>query len=230
MLVRFQRSARQLWDPRGLAGLVVVLWARVAVVVNHHLVRVGLLGRVGRFTSPSGQAFPRGRRVVCRTVRGLEVGTILGESAKSDAALGMKEQDQRPTPRESDLDGAVLRLVSPEDDLLLARLERNQHEAFSACSRLLEERRIPAMLVDVEHLFDGTALYFYFLGEVGPEVDALTTELAQAYEAKAELQRFADVLQQGCGPGCGTEEASGCGSSGGCSTCSIAAACKKPGH
>jgi len=166
--------------------------------------------------------------VVCRTIRGLEVGTVLGESAGVRSKPADDEPEESVVPDDGGLDGAVLRLVSPEDDLLLARLERNQHEAFSACSRLLEERGIPAMLVDVEHLFDGTAIYFYFLGDVGPEVDALTSELAQAYEAKAELQRFADVLQQGCGPGCGTEEASGCGTEGGCSSCSLVAACQKP--
>ena len=44
----------------------------------------------------------------------------------------------------------------------------------------LAERGSSAVLVDVEHLFDGQSLYFYFLGPGGPELDVLTTELADA--------------------------------------------------
>jgi hypothetical protein len=88
------------------------------------------------------------------------------------------------------------------------------------------ERGLQAVLVDVEHLFDGQSLYFYFLGETPPEIDALTAELAGVYEAKAQLQKFADTLTAGCGPKCGTGEAEGCGSvNGGCSSCAVAGAC-----
>ena len=50
--------------------------------------------------------------------------------------------------------------------LLAARLEKHRHEAYHACCDLLTEAQIPAVLVDVEHLFDGQGLFFYFLGEV----------------------------------------------------------------
>ena len=36
--------------------------------------------------------------------------------------------------------------------------------------------------MDVEHLFDGRSLFFHFLGDVPPEVEAVTQELAEAYE------------------------------------------------
>ena len=54
-----------------------------------------------------------------------------------------------------------------------------------------------------------------------PELDALTAELAEVYEAKAQFRKFAETLTAGCGPHCGTEaEGGGCGS-GGCSTCAV---------
>ena len=87
------------------------------------------------------------------------------------------------------------------------------------------------VLVDVEHLFDGQSLFFYFLGETTPELDALTSELAELYEAQVQFRKFTDTLTAGCGPHCGTEQAGsgGCGS-GGCSTCAVAGACgtKRP--
>src|SRR4051794_28895219 len=48
---------------------------------RHHLVRVGVLGHVGRFTSVDATRFPRGARVVVRTSRGLELGEILAPPA-----------------------------------------------------------------------------------------------------------------------------------------------------
>jgi len=121
-------------------------------------------------------------------------------------------------------DGTLLRPMSDEDDLLLARLEKDRHAACDECVELLAARNLPATLLDVEVLFDGRSLYFYFLGDVPKEVEQLTDELATAYDAEARLSQFATSLTEGCGPDCGTEAAdSNCGSS--CSTCAVLGAC-----
>jgi cell fate regulator YaaT (PSP1 superfamily) len=172
---------------------------------GQHFVRVGVLGSVGRFAAADAQRYARGARVVCRTPRGLEVGEVL---SPVEVAL----------PR---ADGSLLRRVTVQDDLLIARLEKNREAAFRACSARVLDRGLDAVLVDVEHLFDGQSLFFYFLGDTTPELDLLTAELAEVYEAKAQLQKFADTLTAGCGPNCGTEEGGGCGTSGGCSSCAV---------
>ena len=175
-------------------------------MLGQHWVRIGLLGSVGRFAAADAQRYPRGSRVICRTSRGLEVGAVLAPLDDSDG---------------QSCDGTLLRRVTVEDDLLLARLERNRDSAYQACQERLTERGIPAVLVDVEHLFDGQSLFFYFLGETSPQIDALTAELAEVYEAQVQFRKFTDTLIAGCGPKCGTDEADGCGS-GGCSTCAVA--------
>lgn len=180
-----------------------------------HLVRVGALGIVGRFASAEHARYPRKARVVCRTKRGLEVGEVLA----SDEDHSAFTEENAPSL------GTLLRRLSVEDDLLLARLDRHRHEAWEACSRLIEERNISAVLIDVEPLFDGSSLIFYFLGELSPEVEALTADLAETYESKVQFRKFAETLTEGCGPGCGTEEAAGCGT--GCASCAVAAACHK---
>jgi cell fate regulator YaaT (PSP1 superfamily) len=179
---------------------------------RQHIVRIGVLGAVGRFASTAAERYSRGARVVCRTRRGLEIGEVL---TPAEFAGGGDVQAA---------EGEVLRRVTIEDDLLIARLEKNRLEAYEACCQRLTERGSSAILLDVEHLFDGRSLCFYFLGETTPELDALTAELADAYEAKAQLAKFAETLTAGCGPNCGTEEGAGCGS-GGCSTCSVLSAC-----
>jgi hypothetical protein len=88
----------------------------------------------------------------------------------------------------------------------------------------LQERGVNAVLVDVEHLFDGQGLYFYFLGDVPDEVSAMTDELAEAWEARVQFRRFTERLTNGCGPDCGTGASqcgAACGTGGGCSTCAV---------
>ncbi len=185
---------------------------RESLVAEEHFVRVGALGNIGRFVAADNARYPRRTRVVCRTKRGLEVGEVLADAYSDDLSASVAL-------------GTLLRRLSVEDELLLARLERHRHEAWEACARLIEQRNIPAVLIDVEPLFDGSSLIFYFLGEVTEEVEALTADLAEAYESKVQFRKFAETLAEGCGPGCGTEEAAGCGT--GCASCAVAAACHK---
>ena len=172
---------------------------------THHLLRIGAMGHVGRFAAIDAVRYPRRSRVVVRTVRGLELGEVL---APCDA-----------TP-DGNTDGSILRGVTPQDELLCERLEKNRHDAYKACVAMLAERGLSAVLMDVEHLFDGQSLYFYFLGDVPDEVESLTAELAEAYEAQAQFRKFTETLTQGCGPDCGTEKADG----GGCDLCAASCA------
>jgi len=210
------------WDdatqrgPRGCAP--GILRHRIAHS-NHsmgrqHLVRVGSLGHIGRFTAVDAVRYPRHARVVVRTGRGLELAEVLAPP-----------DDE---PEQTSADGSILRGVTPEDELLQARLERHRQAAYEACSARLAELQLPVVLMDVEHLFDGRTLVFYFLGEVTPRLEALTAELAELYETKVQFRRFTEAVTEGCGPGCGTEAAAGCKT---CVTgCAVASACSTRVH
>lgn len=174
---------------------------------DRHMVRTGIMGLLGTYRTEESVSYPRGSRVIVRTERGLETGEVL-----------------ELAPPEATSEGTILRPVTVGDELLLARLEKNRQAAFEACTQLLTERGVEAVLMEVEQLFDGESLYFYFLGDPPPEAETLSAELAEAYETKVRFRRFAEAVNQGCGPTCGTVEgagkscgscASGCGS-GGC--------------
>jgi cell fate regulator YaaT (PSP1 superfamily) len=141
----------------------------------------------------------------------LELGEILDPPANA-------EETERA-------DGSILRGLTVEDQLLEARLEKNRRAAYNACASRLTELGLPAVLMDVEHLFDGQTLLFYFLGEMTAELEVLTHELAELYETQVQFRRFTEAVTEGCGPGCGTEAATG----GGCKTCAtgcaVASAC-----
>lgn len=182
-------------------------------MARFHLVRVGAIGHVGRFASVDATRYRRRARVIVRTSRGLEIGEVLSPPAADE-----------PTDQ---TDGSILRLMTIEDQLLEARLLKNRGAAYAACSEWLAAHALPTQLMDVEHLFDGQSLVFYFLGEQRPELESMIQELAELYDARAQFRQFADTLTAGCGPGCGTDEAAG-GGCGSCATgCSVAGACGK---
>jgi len=178
---------------------------------NQYWVQFGAMGWTGCFHSLESIHYSRQSAVVCRTQRGLEVGRVLSEV---------------DGPLEVPCSGSLIRCMTVQDDLLLVRLEKDREQACDACVQLLEEHGFDNVLLDAEVLFDGKSLVFYFLGEVSPALSELTEKLSQAYQAAVSFQTFTQALEEGCGPGCGTESAAGgCGSSG-CASCSVASLCK----
>ena len=199
-------------------------------MTGYHLVRVGAMGQIGRFAAVDAIGYQRHHRVIVRTRRGLETGEVLaapetvptGVLATGVLAPGSFNLGIDPER----VDGQILRRMTPQDDLMEARLETRRQAAYTACVELLEQRKLADLLIDVEHLFDGQGLYFYFLGEVTPELDKITSQLAETYEAKVQLRKFTETLLAGCGPNCGTEEAAGQGGCESCSHCEVAQACQ----
>lgn len=170
------------------------------------------MGQIGRFAAVDAVRYPRRSRVIVRTRRGLELGEVLSPPDETDDGRAFA-------------DGDLLRGVTVQDELLQARLEKNRQEAYTACASMLANNGVPAVLVDVEHLFDGQGLFFYFLGDVTPELEAYTSRLAETYEAKVQFRKFTETLIEGCGPGCGTDEVKGRGGCEGCISCAVASAC-----
>jgi cell fate regulator YaaT (PSP1 superfamily) len=178
-----------------------------------HLVRVGSFGQIGRFVASDGSIYPRAARVVLRTHRGLEIGEVLAQPA----AIGDDGTN----------DGAIVRGMTIEDELLQARLDKNRQAAHEACAARLQQLQLSVSLMDVEHLFDGQTLVFYFLGRQPPELEPLVAELAEVYDANVQFRAFAETVTQGCGPGCGTDEATGGGCTSCAAGCAVAGACGK---
>ena len=180
-----------------------------------HLVRIGLMGVVRNLDSADFNQYPRDTRVICRTDRGLEQGTVI---CPIDDEFGDRSQQA-----DQALEGEILRKITPDDDMILTRLEKHRDKAFQACQKIIIERELPGILVDVEHLFDGESVFFYFLGEVDNRLESITDELAETYERRVRFKKFAETLANGCGPDCGTGD-SKC-STGGCQSCALSGGC-----
>ena len=178
------------------------------------LVRLGRHGQVGRLQNLDFLRLRRQERVICRTARGIEPGLVLGPVLRPGESASW--------------DGRILRAMAAEDELLWNHLSELGEQAHEKCDRWLSENQLPAVLLDVEPMLDGKTLYFHFLNQIDTEVQDFLDSLVAIYEQEVQSSDFARLLDNGCGPGCGTSDATrGCGSSGGCAVCQVASACRK---
>ena len=180
-------------------------------MTSQYLVQTGVMGRIAAFQTADSRCYRRGQRVVCRTERGLEIGLVVCP-LESGSGQGTTTS------------GVNLRPITADDQMILERLERYRDRAFQACSELVSSRGLDAILVDVEHLFDGRSIYFYFLGDDGGGFDELAAELSETYESTVRFRQFARTLASGCGPDCGTVD-KGCSTAGGCGSCGLKGSC-----
>jgi len=173
---------------------------------QHHLVRYGALAHIGTFSSNEPCILSRSTEVVVQSYRGLEIGEIL-------------------TPRDGQVlqtSGTILRTLTPADQLIAQRIEKNRLEAFAACRSMLEDPDSPATLIDLELLFDGQSLIFYFLGQLPEQIESISASLVQTFDAKVQFRQFTEAVLNGCGPDCGTKDT--CGECENCSSCAVALA------
>ncbi|MCU0709805.1 MAG: PSP1 domain-containing protein [Pirellula sp.] len=152
----------------------------------------------------------RGEKIVCRTTRGLEFGTVLCESTTAD-------------PSET---ARFVKHAEPSDELLWSNLLDLSRDAAHSCQEYLNLHGLDDILLDVEPLFDGRTLFFHFLGEPSATVTERIADLLQVYQQSVAMSPFAKKVEAGCGPNCGTSSKSGCGTKGGCTACVVSHKCR----
>ncbi len=158
--------------------------------VANYLVRYGAVGLIAPFESVGQKRWARGARVVVRSSRGMECGEVLASYDRSLPAQGV-----------------ILRAESVEDQLVWARAQKNRSLALQRCEQVLAQHHLQDVLLDAEYLLDGSTLVFYFLGEPSAQAVELLDTLARELEAQVKFQDFLRLVEQGCGPECGTQEA-----------------------
>jgi cell fate regulator YaaT (PSP1 superfamily) len=144
-----------------------------------YVVRHGVTRHLGEFTTTGGATFPRGSDVVIRTERGHEVGHVLCPSVPQAIA-----QLVEPTR------GQILRTLTSEDGQRVERLRELQRTDYDAGARLIGERRLQMELVDVERLFGGERVIFYFLAEKRVDFRDLVKDLARELQTRIELRQI----------------------------------------
>lgn len=143
------------------------------------IVRHGVMRFLGDFEPGEGVPCSRNSRVLARTERGLEVGDVLCQA--NPQALGMITE---PTH------GQIVRILTAEDQTAFERLREKERQEFDTCSRFIQQRQLQMALVDVEHLFGGERIVFYFLSEKRVDFRELVKDLAREFQTRIEMRQI----------------------------------------
>ena len=142
------------------------------------IVRHGAMRLLGEF-DPDSADYARGAEVVVRTDRGLELGEVLCPA--NPRAL---ELITEPTH------GRIVRSLTDEDRMNRGRLCEMEQRELETCTRFAQERRLQMELVDVEHIFGGERIIFYFLAEKRVDFRELVKDLAREYQTRIEMRQI----------------------------------------
>jgi len=134
---------------------------------------------LGVFSGGAAHDYTRGDQVVVRSERGLEIGDVL--AVADDRTRSMIQNPGH---------GAILRVASDEDRLEQQRLNEGARQEFDTCKRLIQERELPMQLADVEHLFGGEKVIFYFLSDGRVDFRDLVKDLAREYQTRIEMRQI----------------------------------------
>jgi cell fate regulator YaaT (PSP1 superfamily) len=143
------------------------------------IVRHGATRHLGEFATSGGAIFNRGSDVIIRTDRGHEVGHVL-----CPAVPQAVQQLVEPTH------GQILRPLTGEDRQRIERLKEQQKNDYDVGVRLIGSRRLQMELVDVERLFGGERIIFYFLAEKRVDFRELVKDLAKELQTRIELRQI----------------------------------------
>jgi cell fate regulator YaaT (PSP1 superfamily) len=148
-------------------------------MTSKYITRHGAMRFLGEFEPADETTYLRGDRTVLRTERGLELGEILCEA--TPRAVGLIAEPTR---------GQVLRRMTDDDHAALARLRQAELGEFETCRRFIASRSLQMELVDVEHLFGGERIVFYFLAEKRVDFRELVKDLAREYRTRIEMRQI----------------------------------------
>ena len=143
------------------------------------IVRHGAMRFLGDYAAPPGVLFTRGQQVIVRSERGLEVADVLCP-ATPEALAYLAE----PTK------GEILRAVSAEDQRRIDHLNQSQKREYDVARQMIEQHRLAMQLVDVEHLFGGERIVFYFLAEKRVDFRELVRNMAREFQTRIELRQI----------------------------------------
>lgn len=144
------------------------------------IVRYGSTRNVGEFSTKAAQEYPRNCSVIVRSDRGLEWGEVLCPATeRTREYLGSNGAA-----------GRLLRKAGDDDAQQLENIHQLERQEFAGCQEMIAERKLQMQLVDVEHLFGGERLIFYYLAENRVDFRELVKALAKRFRTRIEMRQI----------------------------------------
>lgn len=126
---------------------------------------------------PEGIPLVPGDEVVVPAARGVEFGLVVSPIREVPEA-----ELHEPLKK-------VMRRATPADRERKRENARKKEEAYRTCRRLVQKHGLPMKLVDVDYVFDGSSVVFYFTAEGRVDFRELVKNLATELKARIELRQ-----------------------------------------
>ena len=161
------------------------------------LVRYGRMGAVGWFEHNETSIPRMPTRIVVRTEKGLELGSVVGQLGcyKEGGQLKINEDQVSKYFNDSAVDfpekpvGRVIRYATADDVSEERHLREIVKEEMECCRRFAEEMEVPMKVVDAEHIFGGERIIFYFMSDGRVDFRELVKRLAHEYQTRIEMRQ-----------------------------------------
>lgn len=147
---------------------------------DSYIVRYGSTRNVAEFSFKGPHELSRSDAVLVRSKRGVEWGEVLCPATdRTREHLGGDEQA-----------GRILRTADQEAWTKLDEMRLREREVFFGGREIIREHKLNMNLVDVECLFGGERIIFYYLSEQRVDFRELVKSLAKKFHTRIEMRQI----------------------------------------
>jgi len=164
---------------------------------KYMIVRRGRMNDIG-FFEHSETRIPRlAAPVVIKTEKGLEIGEIVGKyTPYKGGHFRYTPQQISQYYKDSEIDfemvpaGKFARYATPEDLSEDRHLKSMAAEEIQCCRRFIDELGLKMKIIDVEHIFGGERIIFYFMADSRVDFRELVKKIAHEYQTRIEMRQI----------------------------------------
>ena len=164
---------------------------------KYMLVRYSRMNTLGFFEHRETKISKIKTRVVIKTDRGLELGYLVGRlTAYKGGQLKLSEEQILEYFEDSDIGsapgpaGKIIRYATSADVSEERHLRKIAQEEMKCCRQFAKEMNLPMKIVDVEHVFGGERIIFYFMSDGRVDFRELVKKVAQEYQTRIEMRQI----------------------------------------
>jgi cell fate regulator YaaT (PSP1 superfamily) len=130
------------------------------------------------YFDPDGLELSSGDCVIVKTARGTEFGEVVAPAQEMPEELIPGQLKK------------VIRKANDADREQVAQNKAREEEAFKVAQEKVGKRGLSMKLVDVEAIFDGSKMLFYFTSEERIDFRDLVRDLASAFKTRIEMRQI----------------------------------------
>jgi cell fate regulator YaaT (PSP1 superfamily) len=159
------------------------------------LVRYGRTGLVGWFAHNEKTMLKAHSKVMIKTERGLEIGEVVGRFCYRSGIFKKSEQavvdyyGQGPENCPITTGGIFVRYATDQDLSEERHIDANAKQELGKCRQFIREMNLPMKLVDIEHVFGGERIIFYFTADARVDFRELVKKLAKEFQTRIEMRQ-----------------------------------------